>query len=76
MKTPLEQYQAALERGDQAEVLRLANTLDWLAIMPTPKRESARRINFVALPKPGEWDVEGSILARDERCMMAMDGLA
>ena len=76
MKTLLETYYEALDRGDTAEAARLANSINWNAIVPLVKRELIRQINFAALPKAGERDVEGAILARDERRMLAMDGLA
>ena len=73
MKTLLEQYHYSLERGDKTEALRLARMIDWVSIAPPVKREPASSINYARLPKTGEWDAEGAILARDERRMMLMD---
>jgi len=59
-------YHAALARGDRAEILRLANAIDWMAHVPPVVRAPRKPVNYAALPREGEFDAEGAILTRQE----------
>lgn len=68
--TSIEAYELALNNGDIAEALRLANVIDFAAEAPAI---APRTIDTTAADNAAKrtgFDYEGAILARDERLLM------
>jgi len=61
-------YHEALNNGNTAEVIRLANIVDFSEFAGPPIVKPAKNFKF-SLPAEG-FDYENSILARDERLNM------
>jgi hypothetical protein len=62
----LADYQSALEAGDRAEALRLANVIDWEAVTPALPTKAIDTTAADNATKLRGFDYENAILARQE----------